>query len=285
VNGKHDLVQLIQQATAEVTAEYERIRARAREDPGTAGDQGELNWAELLRNWLPKSFHVVTKGRIIFANGEASSQVDVLVLSPGYPSGFLNKNLYLAAGVLAAFECKNTLRRQHIGRAMQASAKLGHLSRADRSVKQHIVYGLLAHSHNIASRRRPPKEVIDDALATADRAELDDPRDCLDFVCVADLGTWTLMRMPVEPRNPSSAAAVDTSYLGQKTFQEPAPELITDPLGRFLTALLRRFGSTDPAIAAIASYFQSVGLFGMGGGPSRHWELTENSEDLWPWII
>ena len=136
MNGKHDLERLIQQASAEMTAEYERIRARAREDPGTAGDQGELNWAGLLRKWLPKSFHVVTKGRIIFSNGEASGQMDVLVLSPGYPSGLFDKNLYLAAGVLAAFECKNTLRRQHIGRAVQASAALGRLSRADGSVKQ-----------------------------------------------------------------------------------------------------------------------------------------------------
>jgi hypothetical protein len=160
VNGKHDLTQLIQQATAGMAAEYRRIRARAQEDPGTAGDQGERNWAELLLRWLPKSFHVVTRGRIIFSNGQASGQVDVLILSPSYPNGLLDNNLYLAAGVLAAFECKNTLRREHIGRAVRASAILGRLSGADRSVKHHIVYGLLAHSHDIASRRRPPQEAM-----------------------------------------------------------------------------------------------------------------------------
>jgi hypothetical protein len=32
--------------------EYDRIQKRATEDPGTAGDQGEENWATLLRNWL-----------------------------------------------------------------------------------------------------------------------------------------------------------------------------------------------------------------------------------------
>jgi hypothetical protein len=30
-----------------MAAEYQRIRARSREDPGTAGDEGEQNWAEL----------------------------------------------------------------------------------------------------------------------------------------------------------------------------------------------------------------------------------------------
>jgi hypothetical protein len=285
VNGKHDLALLIQQATAEMAAEYGRIRARAQEDPGTAGDQGERNWAELLRSWLPRSFHVVTRGRIIFSNGQASGQVDVLVLNPSYPNGLLDKNLYLAAGVLAAFECKNTLRREHIGRAVRDSAKLGRLSRADRSVKQHIIYGLLSHSHDIASKRRPPQEVINAALTEADQAELSDPRDCLDFICVVNLGTWTLMRMPVAPESPSSVAAVETCYMGQLTFQGPAPDVGTDPLGRFLTALLRRFGPIDPALAAIATYFQDVGLFGSGGGATRRWELTETSEDLQSFII
>ena len=182
MNDSHDLIQLIRQATAEIAAEYQRIRACAKEDPGTAGDQGEQNWADILHKWLPTTFHVVTKGRIIFSSGQTSDQVDVLVLSPSYPKGLLNKKVYLAAGVLAAFECKNTLRREHVRRAVRASAKLGHLSRADRSVKQHIIYGLLAHSHDIASKRHPPKEVISDALKTADEAELNDPRDCLVFI-------------------------------------------------------------------------------------------------------
>jgi hypothetical protein len=58
-----------------------------------------------------------------------------------------------------------------------------------------------------------------------------------------------------------------------------------DPLGRFLTALLRRFGPIDPAIASIATYFQDVGLFGTGGGAVRHWELTDTSDDLQNFII
>jgi hypothetical protein len=290
VNGSHDLVQLVQQATAEMAAEYRRIRMRAKEDPGTAGDQGELNWMELLQKWLPQTFHVVTKGRIIFSNGQTSDQVDVLILSPYYPKGLLNKKVYLAAGVLAAFECKNTLRRKHVGKAVRASAKIGHLSRADMSVKQHIVYGLLAHSHDIASKRNPPQEVISAALAEADKAELDDPRDCLDFICVADLATWALMRMPVAPQNSSSIAAVTTTYMAQVVWQmEGRPDLNAlinpDPLGRFLTSLLRRFGSIDPVIASIAAYFFNVGLFGTGSGVTRQWELTETSEDLQEFIM
>jgi hypothetical protein len=290
VNDSHDLIQLIRQATSEIAAEYQRIRARAKEDPGTAGDQGEQNWADILHKWLPTTFHVVTKGRIIFSSGQTSDQVDVLVLSPSYPKGLLNKKVYLAAGVLAAFECKNTLRREHVRKAVRTSAKLGHLSRADRSVKQHIIYGLLAHSHDIASKRYPPKEVISKALKAADEAELNDPRDCLDFICVADLGTWTLMRMQVAPQDPSSLAAVSTSYMAQVTAQVQGrpdldPRINPDPLGRFLTSLLRRFGPIDPVIGSIAAYFYDVGLFGTGSGAMRQWELTETSEDLQEFII
>src|ERR1044072_8424563 len=76
----HDLYDFMRQISAEMSAEYNRIQMRATEDPGTAGDQGEENWAELLRDWLPRSFEVVTKGRIISQEGETSPQIDVLVL-------------------------------------------------------------------------------------------------------------------------------------------------------------------------------------------------------------
>lgn len=85
--GPHDLAYLVNQAAEKMASEYERMRKIAAEDPGTSGDQGEENWADLLRQWLPSGFHVVTKGRIISSTGETSPQVDVLVLSPYYPRG------------------------------------------------------------------------------------------------------------------------------------------------------------------------------------------------------
>ena len=110
-----------------MAAEYNRIQKRATEDPGTAGDQGEENWAELLRGWLPRTYEVVTKGRIISQDGRTSPQVDVLVLKDVYPKGLLNKKLYLAAGVAAAFECKTTLKAEHIERAVQTCAEIKNL--------------------------------------------------------------------------------------------------------------------------------------------------------------
>src|SRR5699024_11024499 len=110
----NDLIDFMNSATQEIENEYIRIQKRATEDPGTAGDQGEENWATLLRNWLPSTFPIVTKGRILSEKGIASPQVDIIVLQPEYPKHLLDKKLYLAGGVLAAFECKVTLKANHI---------------------------------------------------------------------------------------------------------------------------------------------------------------------------
>jgi len=98
----HDLYDFMRQISAEMASEYDRIQKRATEDPGTAGDQGEENWAELLREWLPRTYEVVTKGRIISQEGVTSPQIDVLVLKGTYPKKLLQKMLVqqaLVAGV------------------------------------------------------------------------------------------------------------------------------------------------------------------------------------------
>jgi hypothetical protein len=279
VNETHDLMSLVQQATREMADEYERIRTRAKEDPGTAGDAGEENWAELLRRWLPATLHVVTKGRIITSNGKTSPQIDVLILSSSYPRGLLNKKLYLAAGVLAAFECKNTLRREHIRKAVCTSATIGNLSRQDTSVRHHIIYGLLAHSHGITGKRKPPEEVIGDALAQADKHEVRDPRDCLDFICVADLGTWAVLKGYMEYPD-EGEQNLTTSYMGPvDEFMRKIPVTNVNhdpnPIGRLLAGLLKELGENNSEIAAIANYFHDVGLFGIGKGQIRVWLANE----------
>lgn len=68
----NDLYAFMASASDTMSREYERISSRAFADPGTAGNQGEENWAELLRGWLPSYFHVVTKGRILGHDGRTT---------------------------------------------------------------------------------------------------------------------------------------------------------------------------------------------------------------------
>src|ERR1700674_2051504 len=52
----HELFQFFHQAATEMQGEYVRIHNRAKEDPGTAGDEGEENWSQFLINWLPATY-------------------------------------------------------------------------------------------------------------------------------------------------------------------------------------------------------------------------------------
>lgn len=90
---EHDIHDFVSRSQREIQEEYERIQKRATEDPGTAGDQGEENWATLIRNWLPRYFQVVTKGRILSQSCDASPQIDILVLYPSYPKILIDKKL------------------------------------------------------------------------------------------------------------------------------------------------------------------------------------------------
>ena len=204
----HDLYDFMQQLSDEMAAEYDRIQKRATEDPGTAGDQGEENWAELLRGWLPSTYKVVTKGRIIGQDGRTSPQVDVLVLKSVYPEKLLNKKLYLAAGVAAAFECKTTLKAEHIEKAVKTCVEIKNLYPARegtpyKELHAPIVYGLLAHSHPWTGSKATPEKNIQGRLFKSDRLHVLHPRLELDLLCVADFAVWTLFKAsPVRPPMP-----------------------------------------------------------------------------------
>ncbi len=103
---KNDLIDFFKQATKDMQQEYERITKDSKEDGGTAGDEGEENWALLLRKWLPREYEVVTKGKIIFEEGSLSPQLDVIVLKSCYPRGLIARKVkkYLSNCVAAAFE-------------------------------------------------------------------------------------------------------------------------------------------------------------------------------------
>lgn len=216
----HELAVWIQQTTQEMASEYERIRARATEDPGTAGDEGEENWAQLLREWLPSSYQVRTKGRILSHDGTASRQVDVVVLRPGYPAKLLDKKLYVASGVAAAFECKLTLTAAHLKEAVQTAAEIARMTAPRsgtpyRELVSPLVYGVLAHSHGWATSAGAIQKVTH-GLAEGVRTHAAHAREHLDLVCVAD--TCTLLKstevriLKPPPASPTFSAWSATSW-------------------------------------------------------------------------
>lgn len=291
----HDIHDFIASAQKSIEDEYARIQKRAKEDPGTAGDQGEENWATLLRGWLPSYFHVVTKGRILTDSGYASPQVDVLVLFPSYPKILLDKKLYLAGGVAAAFECKITLQSEHVRSAMETSALLKRsLPKREgtpyKELNSTILYGLLAHSHNWKGEKSNPLDNVGDALWEADAEFVAHPIECIDVVCVSDLATWTVHKMtylsPKLPFYSDEIAAVhgkngsaNSSYVRHAIGADRQGEFFS-PLGVLLSHLFSELAWTFPDMRNLEEYFRRVNLQGAGEGTMRRWDISIYSEKI-----
>lgn len=293
---KHELIDFMEAVTTGIQNEYKRIQRRVNEDPGTAGDEGEENWAELLRNWLPSDYEVVTKGRIISSKGKASPQIDILVLKPCYPNYLKSKKLYLAGGVAAAFECKLTLKRHHVKEAFSTASEIRNLS--DNKVgspleemNSPIVYGILAHSHTWKAENATPIENINQAIEQYDNEYITKPTECLDFVCVSDLATWSAMKFPafltldvkVSRLKPITSARPTTSYgvTHSGMFQQgSSANLSTTPIGAFLGLLLNRMAIYDAPLRDFAQHFRASGIWnGTSTVCSRVWDLSIFSKE------
>jgi hypothetical protein len=299
----HDLKDFMRQLSDEMAAEYIRIQKRATEDPGTAGDQGEENWAELLRGWLPRTYEVVTKGRIIGQDGRTSPQVDVLVLKSIYPKQLIEEGqkIFLAAGVAAAFECKTTLKAEHIEQAVKTCAEVKNLYPARegtpyKELHAPIVYGLLAHSHSWKGPNSTPEDNIRQKLLESDRLHVLHPRECVDMLCIADFGTWISGKLTFIYPSPSSVSdgsslnqwrdfqyvlegAAQTTYVRHTRFHDKQTKNFT-PIGTLISNLSRRLAWEDVALRDLVDYYQITKIGGVGMGGFRDWPISIYSQDV-----
>ena len=293
----HELEEFLRQDQTEIAAEYKRIYRRSTEDPGTAGDEGEENWAGVLRKWLPETYQVLTKGRIVFPDKTATPQIDVLVLRPGYPPRLVDKKLYLSSGVVAAFECKNTLKARHVAdaaaTALFVKSKIARrLGALQSELQPPLVYGLLSHSHSWKGESSTPIANVD-AAVTATFEHVTHPSDLIDIICVADLAVWTLYHFVecpwfhegiVRRRRLASGVRPEGQVRSMFTrFTEGAfgPEVkAPNPIAVFVAQLLRWLGWEDENLRHIADYFRFAGLFGSGDGPGLVFGLDVFSEDV-----
>ncbi|WP_296726096.1 DUF6602 domain-containing protein [Variovorax sp.] len=193
---EHELHGFFRSYSRKLAEDYAAIRPRSLEDPGTSGDQGEESWARMLRDWLPEGYSVVTKGRILGASGRASPQVDVIVLKPNYPKFLKGHQYYLLDGVAAAFECKLTLKANHIEKVMQNAKLIAELQSKpsgspQREIFSPFVYGLLAHSHAWRDSNDAVVARVTEKLHDVGQ-QANEPRELPELVCVADLAGWRI---------------------------------------------------------------------------------------------
>lgn len=280
---KHELVNFMQQLQQTLAFEYGRIRARVTEDPGTAGDDGEECWAALLREWIPSSYPVVTKGRIISLEGVASPQIDIIVLHPSYPRHLLNKKHYIAGGVVAAFECKLTIKAHHIEKAFETAHIVKTLSERRlgspyKELQQPIFYGLLAHSH---SWKGSTADIALGLLKKIHDRQFNGPQhpaELMDLICIADLGNYSLYKhinigpnfldLDESDENQSGTASdesleklnhIVTAYECTWANNDPKfPAHGGTILGAFLSKFISKLAYEDPSIRSIAEYYTAT---------------------------
>jgi hypothetical protein len=284
----HELREFVDQVSDQLAAEYARIRRRAREDPGTAGDEGEENWRDLFEDWLPGELQIVTKGRILGSDGTLSPQVDVIVLRPGYPRSLRNKKTYLAGGVLAAFESKLTLRAEHIPRAIRTAKAIHSLVNPRvgspySELNSPILYGLLAHRTQM---RRDPIERIDALLQTGLNAA-NSPAESLGVLCVADLATWrssTFLLPKQTQMKPADWEKVRTLHgleeegglrsLYMRWKRWPGNDVPPRPLYLLIQHLLQHAAWEIPIYRELARYWTLTSQGGSTGVCARSWPFS-----------
>ena len=281
-NELHDVKSFFSQADNHIAAEYRRIHAATTQDPGTAGDQGEQVWENLIRDWLPESYHVTTKGRLISADGRKSPQLDVVVLKPGYPRMLRDKKMYLADGVAAVFECKNTLKRDGLVGAIKKCGETKTLFNPRtgspfRELFSPIICGVLAHSHNWKGSSSKTTDLLTGICTDAERT-IEDPRHLLDFLCVADLGSWERMAT-VSKLVDSPVLSVSTSFMcASIKLNEELPAFSS--VGAFISAITRRLAASDEQFSDFAEYYRRLELVSRMHGMPRDWPIGVLSDEV-----
>lgn len=289
---KNDLHDHMHRLQREMQDHYERIQKRVKDDPGTAGDEGEENWAEILRGWLPATYQVETKGRIMFASGQAGPQVDVVVLKPWYPRAMAKAKHFLGAGVAAAFECKTTLRSGHIQAVVDKGIEIREIEGKQhldlfstrhgtpfKELHSTIVYGLLAHAHEWDRPNSEPLENVDRALFEG-LNKISRPREMLDLICVANLGTWhRWVTFPSGSPDRFLGAGGDLSFASKFASSVMTSYSLQDTasssIGALITRLISALAWRDPASREMADYFRAAGLTGHSRGKTRFWPASE----------
>lgn len=302
---QHELAVFLRQDASEMQSEYNRIRTRTVEDPGTAGDEGEEAWAEVLRDWLPERYEVVTKGRLLSSDGRAGPQLDIIVLRPGYPRRLLNKKLYLVGGVIAAFECKNTLTAEHVRRCFAQARAIDELITFRKEtpfgqIVPQIYFGLLAHSTVWHSEDEAVRRRID-ALLQEGLARATSCRYSPSLLCVSDLQCWSTMRMAYDGpglmpeeiwqiRRERAGLPAEgchsvqyNRYAQVENWPEAQPPF--NPLSHAIAAIFARIAHEDASTRLLSQYFYAAGLEGSGVPvAARTFPLSDYPETVRRWL-
>lgn len=291
---EHDFFNFMKTIKESIAREYERIRLRSSEDPGTAGDQAEENWAEFLRNWLPANYPIVTKGRVINEDGVTSPQVDILVLNPSYPKQLRNKKHYFLGGVIAVFECKLTLKKEHLRKFFENSFIIKRLSERRKGnpydeLHQLPIYGLLAHSH-IWKKTKNKNVSMLNRISEFVYKFCQHPSDMPDIICIADTATYVSHKsVCVGPfadidckelfKELDKDGGITAEYIEYGTNIPYPKDFSGEILGMLICRIIHMMAYEDKSLRLYSNYLYNLTSWS-GIGSSILWKRTNLSRNV-----
>lgn len=164
--------------------------------PVAVGDGSELNWTDMLINFLPSRYSVA-KGFVVDSNNQCSKQVDIIIYDRNFSPLLweLGGHLFIPAeSVYAVFEVKQEHDAAHLSAASEKATSVRRLHRTDASfgwiggvTKKKEPFNILAGLLTGGSSWAPPfGNPFYDALNNAKGEGR------LDIGCALTAGSWDL---------------------------------------------------------------------------------------------
>jgi hypothetical protein len=252
----------------DIAQDFADARLAHKEDIQRSGHEGESTWADLFAKWLPPEYGVGLRKYIIGPDeSEKPFETDIVIFEPAYPQHLRYRTKIHAAGVAAAFSVKLTARPAHYEEIATWSARLANLGVPDTNTLEGQLLstfptGFLAHSHELGRG-----EAIENLKTGFDgvSAHALHPRELVDLVCIADLGTLVCKRIPHLPVPPAGPLTF-THYMSiydDKSYGAVA---------HLLVSLFEILGRTNPSLKKLAAGLSAETLTGEGFGYRTAWD-------------
>ncbi|WP_209447588.1 DUF6602 domain-containing protein [Rhodococcus qingshengii] len=281
----------------EIAEHYVELQAKASGQPENTqyvGHGAEAKWVSLLQAWLPPAYEIATRKYLLLEseNGpEISSETDIVVFHPSYPTHLRSHEAVLISGVVAAFSVKTTLDRSGIDEAVKEAAlvKDGVKSRgftAQCDIEAIPVYGLLAHSHSWKAPKSDPRATVSAALEELDLVYSKTPRSGLDLVCVADLSMWSRSTFAMTAQMAAGINRGIGSNIAREEIQSgfmmldkrgdsEQSEVLVSPVAAFVSSLWTKLARHNPELMSIADGLRVTGTGGSASAAMRSWAFRE----------
>lgn len=292
----HEHHQWLADVNDSIVESYERDEemARQRGQIQRTGHRVESRWEEVLSDWLPPQYEVDKRKYLLLESDDGPSvtrETDLVVFHPHYPEKLRAKESVLASGVAAAFSSRRTIGRDDIREAYEDAITLRRgMKIREATLKAHLIppvfFGLLGESHDWKAAASTPKENIKSITNEFDRDFVKSPREGLDLLCIADLGTWRRTTAVLPQRFMAGQAWPDhirVAFAGSAEIESLVlsgmhhdyEQTNLSPLTNFIGSLWGMLAINDPTIKPLADGLRitktvaTTGGLNTGSGPYK----------------